>query len=183
VPLSRGPDVARLTIASIALVVSLVAGPDELERGGRLQVAMDDAAGVGGGEGAVDRRGERKDLGERESAHQDDARERRPLDELHREKRNPFRLFDRVNRDNVGMVQRGDREGLALEPAAVLRIVASKYLEGDIPLQAGIVGAVDLAHSSAAEQGNNLIGAEGAAPELASRTGPMVSSGLRSWRP
>ena len=121
---------------------------------------MDDAARVSGGEGLGDRHGNRQELGKLEAARGNQAVERRALDQLHGEERLAVDFLDRVNRDDVGVVQRGDRAGFAREPLPVLGVVSLEDFERDVPLEARVAGPVDLAHAPDAEQGNDFVGAK-----------------------
>ncbi len=58
---------------------------------------------------------------------------------------------------NVGMIQRGDRSGLALEPVAVFDI---KGFDGDGASQANVDGFVNLAHASSANRRKDFVRAQ-----------------------
>jgi hypothetical protein len=65
--------------------------------------------------------------------------------------------------EDVGVVQGGDGLGLTLEATEAVGIgrdLGTEDLEGHLPLQAGIPGAVDLPHSSRPEGLEDLVGAE-----------------------
>ncbi len=64
---------------------------------------------------------------------------------------------DVVQRADVGMIQRGDGAGFALESIAE---VLGRHLDGDVAADAGIVRAVDDAHSACANLRDDLVGAE-----------------------
>ena len=60
------------------------------------------------------------------------------------------------------MIQAGDGPRLALEALAAFRLIGKmdgKNLDGDDAIQAGIPGAVDLAHATRVEEGKDLVGA------------------------
>ena len=72
-------------------------------------------------------------------------------------------LADVVKVADMGMVQRGDRAGFALEslPAVVgASQLTGQDLEGDEPIQPRIASLVDLAHPARAEQPEDFVGAE-----------------------
>ena len=73
-----------------------------------------------------------------------------------------------VNGDDVGVVEGGDGAGFALEAAAEVGGgaertrcgVLAKDFDGDVAIEAGVAGAVDLAHAADSERGLDLVGAE-----------------------
>ena len=119
----------------------------------RLQIAVDDALLVRGFEriGDLARDGER--LLERNRALLDPLGERLALDQLH----DQVVRADVEQRADIGMVQRGDGARLALEAVA-------EPLGGDLhrhfAVQAGIGGAIDLAHAARADLFEDLVGAQ-----------------------
>jgi len=67
-----------------------------------------------------------------------------------------------VTSDDVRVIQPAGRPGLALQSApldAVTRI-AMQHLDRDVPRQAGIAGAIDLAHPTRSDQSENFVGTE-----------------------
>ena len=73
--------------------------------------------------------------------------------------RTPSTLLDRIERDDVGVVQGGSGAGFLLEPAKSLGIVGKcrrQHLDGDVAAEARITGAVHLAHPAGAEQGRRF---------------------------
>jgi hypothetical protein len=90
-----------------------------------------------------------------------DARpERLSLEQLDRDVRNPLVAPDVVNGDDVGVRQRRDRAGFAIEPLVEVQIgrrVGRQRLDRDLPLQPRITRAIDLAHSAFAQFGENLV--------------------------
>jgi hypothetical protein len=84
----------------------------------------------------------------REPAGRDVVRERPPLDQLHGQEAHAVRVLDRVERDDVRVVERGDRPRLALEAGEAVgagREVGGQHLDRDLAAQAGVARAVDLA--------------------------------------
>ena len=133
---------------------------------------MDDAAGMSGGERLGNRHGNRKELGKLEAARGNQAVEGRALDQLHREERLAFDFLDRVDGDDVRVVQRGDGAGFAREALAVLGVVSLEDFERDVALEARVAGPVDLAHAPDAEQGDDFVGAKALAWQQIHRAGP-----------
>ena len=63
----------------------------------------------------------------------------------------------------LGWLRVGDRAGLAVEPVKAVGVVGGRVgqeLQGDLPAQARVAGAVDLAHAALAEGRNDLVGSE-----------------------
>jgi hypothetical protein len=67
-----------------------------------------------------------------------------------------------VDGEDVGVIERGDRARLLLEPAESLRVggLGGKDLQGDVAPQPGITRPVDLTHPPCPEGGDDLVGAE-----------------------
>jgi hypothetical protein len=124
-------------------------------------VAMNDPGAVGGGERVGQRnRGVEQD-GHLQRALPQTLFERIALEELHDDERLLLRGFaDVINRADVGMVQRGDRPGFALKTLAC-QVGAGEprrqHLDGDLAVEAGVAGAVDLAHPTFAKLGKDLV--------------------------
>ena len=75
----------------------------------------------------------------------------------------PVGFAEVVDRDDVRMVERGDRPGLALEPRAPLHICrrqSGKNLDRDIASEARVVRPVDFAHPAGPDCLENLVPAE-----------------------
>ena len=106
---------------------------------------------------------------ERQTVFRNHLGERLAVDELERQERDAVDFFDRVNGDDVGVVERRDRAGLTLEPLApvgVARQLTGQDLEGDPALEAGVVGEVNLTHSPLSQQFYNSIVPEGRADHV-----------------
>ena len=74
------------------------------------------------------------------------------FDELHDE----GAVFDAVDGGDVGVVERGQDFGFALEAGHALGVVAEggrQDLDGDVALEFGVAAAVDLTHASFTQQG------------------------------
>ena len=85
--------------------------------------------------------------------------QRRPFQEFQDEIPRP----DVVNLADVRVVQRRDGARLLLEaadPVGVGVITRRQYLDGNVPAEARVVGALDLSHSAPAEQRHDVVRAE-----------------------
>ena len=71
----------------------------------RLQVAMDDAGVVRGGERHSELAGDLQRLVDRDRAQTDPVRQGRPLDEFEHERADSLRVLDAVDRRDVRMIQ------------------------------------------------------------------------------
>ena len=78
----------------------------------------------------------------------------------------PDRLAsDVVQGADVGMVERGDTLGLALEARPELRVggeLRREQLQGHVPREAGVAGPINLAHAPRAETGCHFVRTESA---------------------
>ena len=148
---------------------------EDLDHAGRrdldvrgLQVAMDDPALVRGVEtvGNLPRdagRGRRS--GPIGAAARDVLLEGFPFDQFQDQRAHPgavgaHGVFDPVDGADVGMIERGEHPGLALEAGQPLRIAHEERrqdLDRHVAPEPGVVGAVDLAHPAFAEQRPDLI--------------------------
>ena len=125
---------------------------------------MDDAAAVRGVEGIGDlRRGvDERVPGERPI--RNPPVERLPFQQLHRDEGRAVGLFDRVDRADVGMVERAGGAGLALKPLerrAIARELRGQELQRDAAAQPGVVRLVDDAHAAAADRTHDPVVEDG----------------------
>ena len=91
-------------------------------------------------------------------------RERLPFDQLQGEERQTVDFLDRVDGDDVGMVECGGGACLALEPFAPIGIagkLARQDLESHPPLEPGVICEVDLPHATLAQQLNDSVVRQG----------------------
>src|SRR5262249_47238842 len=90
---------------------------------------------------------------------------RRPLDELHDEKRSVVALLDAVDVRDVGMVQRRQDLRFAAEPRKTIRIVCNggqQNLDGDAAIQLRIVRVIHSAHPAFTQLLDDAIRADAA---------------------
>jgi hypothetical protein len=76
--------------------------------------------------------------GQRKASRRHELAQRGSVDELHCQKPSRSRLFNRVNCDDVRMIERGDSLSFAIESRSTFRIVSGgcgENLDGDAPLQ------------------------------------------------
>jgi hypothetical protein len=70
------------------------------------------------------------------------------------------RLVEAVDRRDVGMLELGQYLGLALQARQPLGVVGKRgrqHLDGDVPLQPGVFGAIHLTHAALAQLGDDAI--------------------------
>jgi hypothetical protein len=85
---------------------------------------------------------------------------------LHDEEMDPVLMPDVVERADVGIVQRGDRAGFAVEsfaPDGIACVILAEDFDRDGPIEAGVERLIDIAHAALAERRGDLIGAESTA--------------------
>ena len=86
-------------------------------------------------------------------------------------------LLDRVDGDDVRVIERRQCLGLALEPPQSLlraRQLSREYLERHLPLELGVLGAIDLSHTAFTELGGD--------PEIRQRLADQVGVIVTRWR-
>ena len=136
----------------------------------RLQIAVDDAPRMRRLQrlGQGERQGKQAIEGDR-TAGGEQVGHRLPLDHLQDEEMQALGFLHRVDGDDVRMVERGDRPGLALEALQVARIqgpVRREDLESHPALETLVLGEEDLAHSSASKPPDHPVVGEGAMGQL-----------------
>ena len=127
---------------------------------------MHDAALVRGRQRVGERHGDLEEPRERKAARREERVEGFALDQLHREEPAAAVLLDRVDGDDVGVVQRGERARLALEAGqalGVLRHRRREHLDRDVAPELRVRGAVHLAHPARADGGGDAVVTEAAA--------------------
>ena len=121
---------------------------------------MDDAAVVRRGEATADLHRVVERGRERQRRSPQAWSERVALEELDGDVRDALMVADIVNREDVGVRQRGDRTGLAIEPLAHGRVgqrAGGHGLDRDLPPQPRVVRAIHLAHPAAADGLDDLV--------------------------
>ena len=89
--------------------------------------------------------------------------QRPSLDELHGEEVGAVVLLDGIDGDDVGMVERRDGLGLALESLPALEVVrelGAQNLEGYLSAEPRVVRRVHLAHRAGAQSSDDLVTAK-----------------------
>ena len=127
---------------------------------GGLEVAMDDAFFVRGGERVGESAGDVDDLCGGQAAGRDEAVEGLAFDEFHGEEMDAVGFFDREDGDDVGVIEGGDGAGFALktgEAVGIARHIGRQNLEGDVAVEFGVGGAIDLAHAAGAEGADDAV--------------------------
>ena len=128
-----------------------------------LQVAVDDALGVRGGETERHLRRVVGRLAERERPVAQPLAQRLALEQLRHDVRDIALAADVVERQDVGMAERRHGARLALEALAALGALAEvrrQHLDRHVATEPGVARAVDLAHPSRTERGRDLVGPE-----------------------
>ena len=134
------------------------------------QVAVLDPPGVRGGDGVGEWHGDLEELLERQPFARDELRKGLALDVLHGEEALAVGLFDRIDGDDVGMVEGGDRLDLALEAGEAVGILGERRRQGlqrDLAVQTLVLGKVDDPHAALTELGEDPIMPDRAADHAA----------------
>jgi hypothetical protein len=144
----------------------------------RLDVAVDDAPGVRAAEtaGDLDRDVERER--ERQRTALDPLLDRLAFVERHHDEGLAVALLDRVDRADVRMVEGRRRARLLQEAparAGIGREVGREELQRDRPLEARVLGGVDLAHAAPASFPENPVVREGATDPVVHRA-PAIAA-------
>ena len=126
----------------------------------RFQVAMGDPFMVGRRQSIGQGNGQIEEIPERQSVGRNGIGQRFAPDQLHGQKVDLAGLLNRVDGDDVRVVEGGDRLGLALEPLAAGRISRQGFrqdLKGDLAAQAGVLRLEHFAHAAASQLGKDLV--------------------------
>ena len=124
---------------------------------------MDDAFLVRRGERLGDLGGEGEGAARLERAGIERLGERLALDELENQKPHVLMLLEAVDRPDPRMAERGQHPGLPLEPreiSGILRQRVGYALDCDVPFEAQVACAINLAHAADAERGEDLVRAQ-----------------------
>jgi hypothetical protein len=118
------------------------------------EIAMLDPLGVRRSQGIGERHGDPQEFPERHAPRRDDLRESLAFDVLHGEEALAVGLFDRVDGDDVRVVEGRDGLHLALEARETLRILGEGRRQGferDLAMQALVLGEEDDPHAALAQ--------------------------------
>jgi hypothetical protein len=121
---------------------------------GGLDVAMEDPVRVRRFECIRQLDAKFKNLCRGQRTARDQAVERHPFQELHRDEVPPVMLSDVVHHADVRMIDRRGGQSLALEPfdcAGIVRQLFREELQCDDAAQPGVLGLVDLSHAPRAQ--------------------------------
>ena len=145
-----------MTIAELrqAEIGELDAAVPRQQHVGRLDVPMDDPVRVSGGERLRNRQGKLTKLMKRKRAPPGLVAQRAAVDPFEDEKRPSVGLADIVDRQNIGVVQRGQRSRLTTQPIAVFGAEARGVrheLQGDIAAETVVMRPVHHAHAALAD--------------------------------
>ena len=118
-------------------------------------------------------------LGNRQRTCDQPLGQRFALDELHHEEGDSTGFVEVVHACDVGMAEHREDARFALEALDVIRVeqVRVKDLHRDVPTQAAVVCAIDLAHPAAAEWLEDFVGAQPAAARDRHRSGAVTNLG------
>ena len=129
----------------------------------RLEIAVDDPAGVGGVQPARDLRGHRHGPRDRHGPAVQRLPQRLPLEQLRDGVVHAVVIAEIVNGEDVRMGERGDRTRLALEsrdPFGIGRHGLRQNLDGHVAAQGRVVRAIHLAHATGAKRRDHFVRAE-----------------------
>jgi len=92
-----------------------------------------------------------------------------PLDQFHGQKVDAVGFFNRVQRDDMRVVEGGDGAGFALKARQTLGIArhfGRQHLESDVTTEFGVGGAIHLAHATRPDRGGNPVMGERTAEQI-----------------
>ena len=171
---SLGVETARRTQPREAKVQHLHAPVRQHDVTG-FQVAVRDPVLVRGSDGVGEGDCYIENAIEGPSAGWDELGERLPAHELHRDKPHAATIFDRVDCDDIGVIDGGDGLRFALKALAELGIGGlerRQCLEGHLTAEPGVFSEIDFAHASASKEADDTILAECCADHLDRTGGP-----------
>ena len=127
---------------------------------------MDDPFFMCRSQGLGQGNGELEDTLDRHATARNQLRELLTVHQLHGQKTHTIGFFDRVDGDDVGMVESGEGLGLTLETGQPLGVggqLGRQHLERHLAVQGRILGPVDLPHTTFAQlTGNSEVRQSGA---------------------
>ena len=124
---------------------------------------MNDSAFMSGVERLRDLSRDRKRFVERDRFACDPIGERRPLDELQHQRRDPLAFLEAVDGGDIRVIERRNRLRLTLEPGDPLGVGEERLrqnLQRDIASEPRVAGAVAVAHPARASEADDLVRAE-----------------------
>ncbi len=136
---------------------------------GGLEVAVGDPLVVRRGERVGKRRRDGEELSQRHAPGRDPLGELLPAHQLHGQEVDAVRLLDRVDVDDVGVIERRQRPSLAPEPLEAFltaREVGRQHLQRHLAAELRVLGEIDLAHAALAELGGDLVVGEAPADQV-----------------
>ncbi len=125
-----------------------------------LQIAVDHASLVSGGQCARDLKREIDHAFDGGDVAFEKRVERSPLDELHGEEANASVFLDGVKDDDVRVIERGDGARFALEPREARRVGGErggKHFDRDVATEPGVSRPIDFAHAAGTQGAQNLV--------------------------
>ena len=124
---------------------------------------MDDAGVMRGSERVGDLPGDRDRVVEREPAVREPIGQRRTFDELEDERFDALVALDAIERGDVGVIERREHLGLALEASQPIAIVGQggrQHLDRHVAAEPLVVRAVHFTHAADAKQSVHAVGAD-----------------------
>jgi hypothetical protein len=152
----RGAAVDQLRQAEVEDLDPFVGGDEQVLR---FQIAMDNPLAVRRGEASRNGDGITDGLAHRDRAGDQALTQRLPFEQLRDDERGVPLDADVVHRQDVRVVQRGERAGLlleALEPIGVGRQCRRQHLDRDVASQPRVAGAVDTSPIPPAPSGETI---------------------------
>jgi hypothetical protein len=147
-----GDRLEELRHTEVENLDALVVGNHDVAR---LQIAVHDSDRVGTGQRVSHLSGERDRLREwKPGAAAQELTQAAALNELHRDEHEVGGFLHRVEVNDVGVIERSRRSGLAQEPRSTFARFAdvrTGKLESDAPMESRVLGEVDVSHSAASE--------------------------------
>ena len=156
--LNRGARLGQLGEAEVEDLDAAVARDEDVVR---LQVAVDDALLVRGGQAPGDLAGVVDGLPMRQRRGADARAQRIALEQLGDDVGRAVVGADVVHAEDVGVIERADRARLLLEAAEAIRVRGKRggqHLDRHLAAEARVTGAVDLAHAARPDRGHDLVG-------------------------
>ena len=124
----------------------------------------------------------------------DDARDGQParchlpikpvaLDQLHRQEPNAVLILDRIERDDVRVVEAGDDAGFMFESRQAFRVrghAGRQHLKRNVTTEAAIPRPIHFAHAAGAERRDDVVATESRAYTKGHRRNLLYEAGIRA---